>query len=203
MLLRFFKNQRYAEDFYNNGSVYFNRPDAYKNEKLSGGQYDRDETLSALNQGKLRSLKLGDKRIELNNLPATLRFFHTTQSYLQCSFYHIPFELIINGTYDIDDKIDSEFGWNFVATPFEEFMSKLKSTGYNFSWGPIQYFDYSIFNGSRHPFMKDKRYKYQSEFRVLLNGSYSEPFTVKVGSLKDISILGCRQPSKIKIELSK
>lgn len=202
MLLKFFKYKGYAEDFCNNGSVYFNTPEAYKNDTLSVGQYDRDETLSRLQQGELLSIKIGEEKISLNNLPATLKHFNSAQNYLQCSFYHIPFELIIDGTYSIDSKIDNEFGWHFVATPFEEFMLKLKSTGYDFSWGPIQYFDYSKFNGSRHPFMKDNHYKYQNEFRILLKGNYSEPFTVKLGSLKDISILGYHQPSKIKIELS-
>lgn len=72
----------------------------------------------------------------------------------------------------------------------ERFDAAIRREGFGLVRGPVKYFDPDTFSGrfDRPPFMKQKRFAWQREYRLAVKRrvSAAEVYTLNVGSLKDV-----------------
>lgn len=93
----------------------------------------------------------------------------------------------------VDNKT-SEFGEKalFITNLFE-FIKRVKSRLHklkiDFKWGHVKYYKESGVNEKLTEFDKPDIFEHQNEFRLLIKEESTTPFTFKIGSIEDISIL--------------
>lgn len=84
----------------------------------------------------------------------------------------------------------SEFGEHVAAVlNVSEFIRRTvqacKTQGFQYNYGAVEYLP-EDHNGEIGPIMKNARYAWQSEFRLIVQGSRDEVLELEIGSLEDI-----------------
>ncbi|MEP1151261.1 MAG: hypothetical protein ABJH08_05985 [Balneola sp.] len=92
------------------------------------------------------------------------------------------------------DKKALEFGEKaLLITDLIEFIERVKSSlhelNIDFKWGHVKYYKESGVNENLTEFDKPDIFEHQNEFRLLIKEKSITPFSFKIGSIEDISIL--------------
>ena len=100
---------------------------------------------------------------------------------------------IINEPFQIDPK-NKKFGDYFLLiTDTSEFLNRLEKSlnqqDQRFTYGMVEYLDFSKFKGKKTIFQKKLSYSYQAEFRILMHTTLTEPLEIMIGDISDISLL--------------
>lgn len=87
------------------------------------------------------------------------------------------------------------FGNTFVLfKDADEFLRRVRNTaeraGLSIEWKLVEYIDPANYSGWMGPFRKLSSFAYQSEFRIMITPGTGQPFSLNVGDLSDIAILG-------------
>lgn len=95
----------------------------------------------------------------------------------------------------ITDEAKS-FGDHFlVIKNWNEFLRrvavKLETLGMTGKYGFITYKDFTKYHGKKTLFEKDLAFKPQQEFRIFIHNESTEPLDLYIGSIADISEIGC------------
>ncbi len=93
------------------------------------------------------------------------------------------------------DPRNRGFGDAFVILmDGDEFLRRVRTAaereGIPLDWGPVEYVDPLTYSGRMGPFRKLSTHAYQSEFRLVIKPGTGQLFSLWVGSLKDIAIVG-------------
>lgn len=196
-LLLKFGSKKNIEDLYKNGTVYLNTLEYFQFQENNSYRGDPQEatvhiknfqnpenytlTFTDTKTGKSFSKKpgelfLSDKSLSPGNL---------------YSLYGIKHSDFVDGIFRVDPKV-KEFGSHFlvISNPaqfMERLKFKIKESGMEFQAQAVEYYDKWKHNGSLTLFHKTLEYKYQNEYRVLVNNKTDKPIKFSLGSLEDIS----------------
>lgn len=112
---------------------------------------------------------------------------------------------ISDKTFGPIDPSNFRFGDSFLAlTNGVQFIERVKSAiqknALDFRHRLVEYVDRSTYSGEMGPFRKFNQFSYQSEYRFVLDPKFGKPYQLRIGSIKDISIVG--QASEINDVLS-
>lgn len=88
------------------------------------------------------------------------------------------------------------FGDHFlIIKNYREFLkrieAKIAELGMKGNFGFINYKDFAGYTGKKSHFEKDLLFKDQQEFRIFINNEAEEVLNLQIGSLADISEIGC------------
>lgn len=88
------------------------------------------------------------------------------------------------------------FGDHFlVIKNYHEFLKRirlrLEKLGMTGNFGFITYKDFSGYSGKKTHFEKDLAFQHQHEFRIFINNQYEKILCLNIGSIADISEIGC------------
>jgi hypothetical protein len=91
--------------------------------------------------------------------------------------------------------------WN--TTEFlQRVNDELDRRAISFNNGKVQYLDYSKYDGAINPFMKDKKFENQNEFRYFIHYPKNEALPIHIGSIKDIAVI-MKKEDLIKFQLKR
>lgn len=112
-----------------------------------------------------------------------------------------------NASHQSIDWRNLSFGDAFAALiDGDEFLGRVKAAaqlnGIPIKLGLVEYVDRATYNGPMGALRKFSDFGYQSEFRIAINSEMDGPFSLRVGGLSDISVVGnlCDLCERIKIE---
>lgn len=219
-LIKFFTEERYADQFmtgglYLNTLEYFKKAET----ESSDGRIDSTEAVAAWLQPddiriKLNIPEIGDCEITKKDLagPVCLSFDHHNYLHLFCMYaiYTTGFEAIDGkidcAPEDVEDlqrqvKIDErclKFGKFAIITPAVAFLDNLKKAlkiqNYKATGKLVEYYDNEVFHGmipmADIPFMKQKRFSYQREFRLCVDAGCKtdSALTINIGDISHICV---------------
>ncbi|MFD2034488.1 hypothetical protein ACFSKL_06780 [Belliella marina] len=88
------------------------------------------------------------------------------------------------------DKKILEFGDYALLIKPREFVEKvLKIAKHEIKYGLASYYKTPTIPLSLNPFSKREEFKYQNEFRFVINSSSKEPIKIKIGDISDIATM--------------
>lgn len=200
-----FGQSEHIQRFYNEGELYLNTVSYFKNlddKKLRG---DRNENITQSLQSsktKVGISTLGMPDMVLNTV-GPIKFYLSHQDKHQ--FTHIfSMSILCAGDNMDNDKIFDdrvkEFGDEVIVicntkkffSRLTEYFNKLTDEGsLQSSEGDIvKYFDFNTHHGELDIFSKSQEYSFQKEWRLGVRSlNHSDPFLLKIGSLKDIAVI--------------
>jgi hypothetical protein len=95
----------------------------------------------------------------------------------------------------VNDETKKLGEYFLIITRFNEFLerikAKLEELDLKYRYDLVTYKDLSQFSGRKTLFEKDIRFKHQQEFRIHIHGSGENVLQIKIGSIVDISEIGC------------
>lgn len=187
-----FGHEEHMLDMFNNGNIYLNTVQSFRNFEDNNLRGDNYEGVSeVINYPK------GTFEIKSLNYKGEYSSIHIRKSFekvvgnifsLYCiSSFHISDPL----EFKIDEKI-LEFGTHCILIKDnaellkrieESFKNKDIILHHNF----VSYYDTKSFDGKINVFQKPNEYKYQNEFRFYADSGLNEPLLLKIGNLSDIA----------------
>jgi hypothetical protein len=219
LLIKFFEKERYADQFMA-GELYLNTLSYFKEIEKKCADDARSDSTEAVSMWwqpddvsmKLHAPGVGEIEITSKDLAAPVSMAYTyfdavnvyclyavqTRGFVMADGKFICSEteaLEIRQQWKIDARC-SKFGKFAVITPVGPFLDALrkalKSQGYRFGHGMVDYYDDTVFHGTipveKVAFSKQKRFGYQQEFRLCVFPSVmlGQPITIKIGDLSSI-----------------
>jgi len=135
--------------------------------------------------------------IKGKELSGTLNKFHLREYYsnidanLYCLTAIIHQEIESLGTLTLDIA-NTKFGSHFliIKNPklfYERIRNGFEMEGMNVDSGLVVYYDRYDINGEVSPFHKRNEFKFQKEFRFVIENQTKSPIKIKIGSLNEIA----------------
>lgn len=88
------------------------------------------------------------------------------------------------------DKKILEFGdFALIIKPHEFLEKVMKASKYEIIYGPAIYYKTPIIPLSLNPFSKREEFKYQNEFRFIINSNSKDPIKIEIGDISDIATM--------------
>lgn len=193
-----FGKRVHMEELVENGALYMQPLSAFKAMEKDGLRADENEALSgsiATRGGTLSVQKDGSWRA-LGTIAGPLRIRGEVFENANVFCAHILLETRCNQSPDhLVDSCNFDFGDTFVIfTNADEFMRRVgvevAARGLQMEADAVQYVDPDAYWGEMGVFRKYNAYSNQSEYRIALLPGIGEPYTLEVGSLSDIALLG-------------
>ena len=202
LLLKFFSEEEHMIEFLN-GSLYMTPRENFQNIELSSGQQDYDEGKSLISKGYKPVFIMKDgkcyfrlEEVEEENAYFSYSSVKDRKKVIFC-MYSLEFD-IDNGEYiKVPKQMIDEFGpyCAVVLTPYAYF-DRIKATpdteGLNIYMGHVKYVEQSespkIYDW--RPFIKEIRYQYQSEFRIVLESDSEVPVKLQLSSDTNCLMVG-------------
>ncbi len=187
--------KKHLEEFYHKGLIYMNPINFFKNIEDGKLRGDLHEGRHIVSQGDFIKLKINNDWLE---------FSKQKNQYFNCQFYQeyaktkgnifSMYTLFMpkEGELVSVDERNLEFGdYCLVITYTEEFINRVKASfeanSIKFKCGFVDYYNYKIFSGKAGVFHKSNIYDYQNEFRLFYENESDNPFSIRIGSISDIS----------------
>jgi hypothetical protein len=212
--IKFFEEERYADEFIA-GKLYLNRLSYFRKlESRDDGRPDTHEAVAMWWQpqgmrvtfANFPELEITDKDLAG---PISIAFDFHDNLHIYCLYsVQTPSDLLKDGKIDctadqamelqkqlvIDDRC-LRFGKFAVIISAVPFLDRLKLAlgRYRYRAKSVEYYDDEMFHGEIKrediPFNKQKRFKYQREFRISINTGTkgNSPLRVDIGSIKHIT----------------
>ena len=211
LILRFFSEEQYADDFLN-GKLYMNRLSYFQKqeEECTDGRADSTEAIKMWFQPHDISLSLnipgiGSAKIGPADLAGPMSFTSGTASYLHVLCMYAIYTSKIPAVNQADEqrlKLIDELKRKFtidqrcfklgpfaVIVPAHPFLNQmqrqLRSQKYRFNAKLVEYYDDKTFHGeipdSEVPFRKQVRFAYQSEYRLVVDPTLLADNPISIG----------------------
>jgi len=201
VFLKFGREQDIA-DLFNNGTIYINSIQYFRNiedGKLRGDQYEgvSDIINSLPGQFEVLGKTIPYERL---HLPKAFETVYGNIYSLYCvSSYGFPSpEDVI-----IDTRVRNFGSHLIIINQPGEFLKRIQRSldlaGLKYHHGFVDYYDRFAINRKVTLFEKPKEYEYQKEFRIYVKRDQITPLVIKIGSLKDIATV---HPSSVVTELT-
>jgi len=112
-----------------------------------------------------------------------------------CSFFGITTEILNNdGTLKIDEEMKKFGSCVILIYNYPKFLKMLhtaiEKVRIDYYYGLVEYYDESTYSGKLSPYHKRNKYEYQREFRIYLKTELTTSYTLNLGSLKGIAMIG-------------
>jgi len=194
-------------DLYENGTIYINTIDYFKNiedEELRGDKYEGvSEIINSHNgtfwiSGIDRDFKYKKVHIKkaFDEIVGNIYSLFCVSSKTFSDIFEIK----------VDEK-NLKFGTHCLIVKdnkyfFDKITSELEKKGYNFRHGFVEYYDKDNVCKKLTLFDKPKEFEYQKEFRFYIYNNKIEPIKIQIGSLKGIAeIIESKYLKELKIEI--
>ncbi len=187
-----FGQEKHINDMYENGTIFMNPVQYFRNFKDGGLRGDPYEGASEVN-----NLPSGTFEIKELNYKGEYISIHYKKSFdvilgnLYC-MYCVSSKGFSNPlSFNIDQK-NMNFGEKclmiYDSKIFLERMEKaMNSTGIQFHHGHVDYYNKEDYKGKLTLFQKPLEFEFQKEFRFYLASNKTEPIKLNIGSMKDIA----------------
>ena len=193
-----FGAKKHMLDLFENGNLYLNTLDYFKNLEEKGNRADKLETAIANKVFKEKdnytlTIKLKEE-IKFKIVDANLTQYQEFQGNLFC-LYSIKLDDILNNNYKIDARVleDENYSYSVLITNVSEFLSRvakeLEKREINFSWKLIKYYNPNKDNKNLTVFNKSNEFDFQKEFRIVVKNLKKKELILNIGNLKDIATL--------------
>jgi hypothetical protein len=101
----------------------------------------------------------------------------------------------LRNDYNINEEAKTLGDHFLIIKNYHEFLKrvrvKLEELGMTGVVGFITYKDFTGYSGDKTHFEKDLAFAHQQEFRIFINNQSEEILNIKIGSIADISEIGC------------
>jgi hypothetical protein len=195
-----FGQKEHILDLFENGLVYCNTIKYFREleNKARGDRYEGTSRIT--NSVHITNFELTFPDNSHPPLKLHPKSFHLREFYdnpignLYCLFAVYTDEIRKKGIYKIDMKMNQFEASHFIIihTPGEfirRIREELQKLNYEYKDGLVKYYNKQTFNGTLTMFDKSDEYAYQNEFRFLIGNDGQKPLILKLGSLKDISLV--------------
>lgn len=198
-----FGQKEHLKQLYEEGLLYFNNFSFFKKCK-NKEQYDKDENITFLYQPDPKaSITLDGHKFKLAS-ECRPRIFEPTMhkkyyTHMFCLYSYNKNSPIRSDLKVFDDRLYNFGDYMLVIHNIPEFISRVqtilnseirKHKIINAEGRSIEYVDFSSYEGRIETFRKSDKYAHQAEWRIAIAlEDYESPYQIKLGSLKDISIL--------------
>lgn len=194
-----FGSEKNIKSLYENGLVYLNTFEYFQNIEDNGVRGDKFEgTINIKNYKNIEKLKLeitdtktGDK-MDIKPSKLQLRHFDPYPKGNLYSLYCIKQSDFLNtDEFTIDSKVKAFGSHALFIKSTKKFIDKLtaeiKKLNMPYMAKQVEYYDDENTNGQISLFEKVQGYKYQSEYRVVVQNNNQKPLKISIGSLKEYS----------------
>ena len=194
-LIKFFKEEEFADKFLKLGQVYFNVPIVY-NESTNNEQGDVNEGAEWIDNTPILSVKVEHPTIGTIELKAV-----TTEpsKVIQYNYYYLSFSLFAltpdlfdeNDSYKMNPKI-REFGETAVVIRepnkfLKSLTEELKSKNIRYEISLVNYRDLSSGRVDVNPFDKKQEHQHQCELRIIIENTENTARSIDIGSMEQYS----------------
>ncbi len=189
-----FGEEPHIFDLLNNGTIYMNPIQKFRkteDNQLRGDKYEGVSEIVNYPPGKFTIESIGFTGNHLG--------IHLSKSYenILGNIYSLYCISSIGFPQINDIQIDlrvKKFGTHFLmVTNCLKFMHRisdgLKATGFECHMDFVKYYDTHKVNGEINLFQKPNLFEYQMEYRLYVDRPLLDPFSFKIGSLKDIAMV--------------
>ncbi len=169
---------------------------SYYQQEIENIRKDNKDCISQLLQKDKITVKIGEHIINSDDLTSPVIIANSSDLNVKVMCcYAITNDLIDNGKLKYNSKI-FEFGDYFIvfhnAIEFTNRIHKSLDKSSLIKWHLtgklIQYKDFSIYHGNVGPFIKDKEYSYQNEWRfAIYHDDKSKAIDLDIGDISDIA----------------
>ena len=186
----------YIIDMYENEYLYFSPLKDFRGEKDEEGRFDPRELNVKNKQIPTLAIKIGEKSYELDKMLD--KFSCQLMANLEepkincCSLHWLEIEpgkppyTINNELLRMGDKVLLIVDGVLF---FKILDHSLEKNGFVCQRGKVRYYDPSIYNGELTLHHKDIKFKFQNEYRILINSPNNEPAKIYLPGLKQISYI--------------
>lgn len=194
-----FGSEENIKSLYENGIVYLNTIEYFQNLEDKGVRGDKFEgTVNIKNFESTEKLRLeitdtktGDK---MDVQPSKLQLRHY-DAYPKGNLYSLycikQSDFLDTNEFTIDSKVRAFGSHALFIRGTKNFIDKLTSEiqklNMSYKAKPVEYYDNENTNGPINLFQKVQEYKYQNEYRIIVQNNKQEPIKVSIGSLKKYS----------------
>lgn len=193
-----FGSKEYMEDFRRNGTMYMNTVEYFRALEGRGHVGDEDEGLQSCYQSDRVNVKItkpdGDS-ILLTKEDGLTGQILTRNNAVNGQNIFCMYALLYSGTKPVVDERTLIFGDTYVCiTSGTSFLERIhaaaKKARVKIYKRFVEYVARDSHNGEMGIFKKFDSYSYQNEYRFVLSPGLSVPYTLSLGDLSDISIIG-------------
>jgi hypothetical protein len=202
--------EEHIKDLYENGTIYINTVDYFRNFEDGELRGDKYEGASEIINSLPGTFKIPGIDTEIKYQKVHLKKSYDTVLGNIYSLYCISSKGFPN---PLDFRLDEKnlrFGSHCLLIKdnqyfFDKIKSELKNNGYDFRHGFVDYYDkYSVSNKKLTLFDKPKEFEYQKEFRFYVYNKELKPIKIQIGSLKGkAEIIEAEKLTTLKLELKK
>lgn len=196
-----FGRKEHIYDLFENGTVYCNTLKFFRDHEnpAIGDKYEGTSRL--VNTAQIKSFEItipGDQStrpIKLNPSSIHLREFYSDPILnLYCLYTVDTDEVIKKEIYRIDEEMTRFEASHLIIihTPgvfIERMVKAIRTADRHAEYGFVDYYDKKTYSGDLNLFHKPNEFAYQKEFRFVIGNDVQQPLILKLGSLKDISIV--------------
>ena len=188
LVCRCFNELSHAEEFLSGKIRMMSLRYYRKMEDDNHGRKDKYEGSEKLWQGKNTTLTIDGKKITSQD--GLVSVIIRTDSYEKntkiCCCTLLPITNRIEG---LDNLRKFHLPYTILFKEPDEFINRFKkaATGKNFATGKVSFFDEKTYNGDLTAFQKPNSFKWQNEFRLLLESPTEDPFYLNIGDIHDIA----------------
>ena len=191
MLIKF-SEEKYILDLYNNGTVFMNSIQYFRefeDNNLKGDVYEGVNSLTNYPKGEFE--------IEGLNFKGNYISLHVRESYekvlgnLYCMYCISPENLTEPENFKIDIR-NLDFGSHcLIIKNTQEFVKRIENALTNLSLTfrrrLVEYYEKEKINGEINVFQKRKEYDFQNEYRFYVERESTESLEIQIGNLKGIA----------------
>jgi len=196
-------------DMYEKEYLYFSVLKGFRGAKDELGRFDPRELNVKNKQIATLAIKIEDKTYELDKMLDEFScqlMANLEEPNINCCSLHWleiesgkPPSTINNELLRMGDKVLLiADGVSF----FKILDQSLEKYGLTYKRGRVKYYDPSIYNGELTLHQKDIKFRFQNEYRILINSPNNEPAKIYLPGLKQISyIIDSKDLSELRIEI--
>ena len=197
VLVKFGKRQ-YIEKLLKEGSVFFNKPEEYVDSKIQGQSDKLEGAEWIVNNGfekiSYNHPKIGSGSFKLKDDKGQLIQYNN--NFLSNSLYGITKDDFIkhNLIFSIGERMKN-FGDTalMIKKPYRflnTIAKELKNINIQFEINKVDYKNLSKDGEIKiNPFLKDKQFEYQNEYRIIIERLNNNTNEILIGSLEDYSLI--------------
>ncbi|WP_210463004.1 hypothetical protein [Rufibacter roseolus] len=197
MLLGKIQDEKYINDMYENEYLYFNSLKYFRSDsKDITGRLDPRELNTKNLQLKNLLIKKGDVEIELSEALSNFSgqyMEHPDDSTVSCcSLFTIDIDLngVLSNVSDKALEMGNKMLLIFDCLAFFKILDEsIVKCGYEYKRRPVIYYDPKTYNGDLTLHHKDLAFKFQEEYRILIESKENQPIKIPLPGLRNISVV--------------
>jgi hypothetical protein len=189
-----FGEKEHMEQLFFHGHLYMNTLPYFSTTEENIVKADKYEGLSYSQQPQKAKLaiKINNQFKQIPRIIEPIRWLSEDNDNLNL---FCMYALLESQALKLIDNRNLNFGDTFIAfLDGQEFINRIKKkldeNGFQFWMGLVEYIDPKTYDGPMGPFRKYSNFSFQSEYRIVVKTNLRIPYSLNIGSLSDIAVMG-------------